>query len=210
MVFLHWDDVVFENRNKSYGAYLLRRAYANRLLLGECITIALFALILSLRNFSGDDSIRPEDPAPLEETSINLTHPPSFKDEEPPKKTTRPPKTNSQNRTVLVTKEDVIDEPETEAPVYYNTEGFANGDIGTIEGIGTIPVAEVEAVIEPVRDLAEVMPRYEGGLEAMMKFIQKKIRYPRAPQKTGTSSPRIIAPFSAWTASSRVIVSPSR
>ena len=27
IVFRHWDDVVFENRNKSYGAYLLRRAY---------------------------------------------------------------------------------------------------------------------------------------------------------------------------------------
>jgi periplasmic protein TonB len=183
MVFRHWEDVVFQNRNKNYGAYLLRRAYANRLLSGVCITIILFALILSLRNFIADDVIKPNAPLPLKEIGATLIHPPSVENKEKPRRTTtRPPRTNATNRTVLVT-----DEPEIAAITdFIPADGVEDGDLGIPDGIGTVPLAEPEPIIEPVvRDLAEVMPKYEGGLEAMMKFIQKKIRYPRVPQQLG-------------------------
>jgi protein TonB len=39
-------------------------------------------------------------------------------------------------------------------------------------------------VVEPqIVDIAQTMPSYEGGLEAMMKFIRKKIHYPRSARQ---------------------------
>lgn len=187
MISRHWEDVVFESRNKSYGAYLLRRAYADRLLLGACITVMLFLLILSLRNFYAADAMNAPVPPPIDKSGHTFSQPPSFKKEEPRRRTTHQPRTNTLNRPVLVTDEEVIDQPQIDALTdFVSSDGTEDGEVGTLEGIGTMSLPEPQPVIEPVvRDLAEVMPEYEGGLEAMMKFIQKKIRYPRTPQKLG-------------------------
>lgn len=179
-VIRHWEDVVFENRNKLYGAYLLRRAYSSRLMYGLGITIAIVALILSFQGNQREESIviaRPSVP----DGEIKLRQPPSFKRERPPERQIRRPERTTQDRTVLVTRDEVIPEAEVEEIEAYIEDGdFGLGEIGAVEGEGTIPVIDPEPVVEPmVRDFAEVMPHYEGGIEAMMKFIQKRIRYPR-------------------------------
>ena len=42
------DDIVFEGRNKAYGAYLLRRIYNKHIAIASAIAITLFALFLSI------------------------------------------------------------------------------------------------------------------------------------------------------------------
>ena len=179
-VIRHWEDVVFENRNKLYGAYLLRRAYSSRLMYGLGITIAIVALILSLHGRSADEKIVIAKPS-LPDDGIKLQQPPSFKPKPPPERTIRKPDRTPQNRTVMVTRNEVIEEDQLEEIEAYIDEGdFGLGEIGSVEGEGTIPVIDPEPVAEPMfRDFAQVMPHYEGGIEAMMKFIQKRIRYPR-------------------------------
>lgn len=56
---------------------------------------------------------------------------------------------------------------------------------------GTFEVGEevvTPAVPEPpkVWDHSEVMPAYKGGLEAMVKFLSKQIRYPAQARRNGT------------------------
>jgi protein TonB len=60
------------------------------------------------------------------------------------------------------------------------------GEAGSSEGTGTVNV-EVPAVVVPptIFDRAEVMPAFEGGLEALYKFIKKKIHYPAASRRMG-------------------------
>ena len=41
-------DLIFEGRNKDYGAYLLRRTYTKRIRVALAITIATVALLLLL------------------------------------------------------------------------------------------------------------------------------------------------------------------
>jgi protein TonB len=48
------------------------------------------------------------------------------------------------------------------------------GTLTTGAGVDTEPVVEAPKVFEFV----EKMPEYEGGYEAMMKFLQRKTRYP--------------------------------
>jgi protein TonB len=86
---------------------------------------------------------------------------------------------------VLVTR-DPVDEPlaeDLEELPEWNGDG---ADIGVIEGKGVIAAVNPEPPVLPeVVDIAEIMPQYEGGMEAMMKFIQKKIKFPSAPKRLG-------------------------
>ncbi len=185
-VFRHWDDVVFENRNKNYGAYLLRRAYASRLLTGLGATILAVGAVLMLQKFYSQNHVpQPLPPTVIDEGMIILP-PPVL--EVRPRQVVQPPRPpNSRNTTVLVTTDEVVEQEEMEAiETFVSGEGLGSGDVGSLEGIGTVALPEPEVIVVPeVLDLAEVMPEYEGGLEAMMKFIQKKIRYPRAPRAIG-------------------------
>jgi protein TonB len=185
-VFRHWDDVVFENRNKNYGAYLLRRAYSSRLLAGLGVTILFVGAVLSLQKFYSHKTPDEAGLPPLTRCDFTILPPPVV--EVRPRRTPHPPKpVNSLNTSVLVTREEVVEPVEIESlepPVL--GEDFGTGDIGVPEGLGTVALPPPEAVVIPeVVDYAEVMPQYEGGLEAMMKFIQKKIRYPQAPRRQG-------------------------
>lgn len=187
IAFRHWDDVVFENRNKLYGAYLLRRTYANHLLSGMGVTILAVAVILSLPDlYSAKPSIKEVLP-PLSETKVILTQPPSLKDIKPPKRSIVPPSANVRDNPVVVTRDEVIEEEELEAVIeFVSGDDVGSGDIGPPEATGNLSLPEPEPVMEErVVQFAEVMPQYEGGLEAMMKFIQKKIRYPRVPRQIG-------------------------
>ncbi len=84
---------------------------------------------------------------------------------------------------------DVLDLP----PVKPIDATLAVGETGT--GTGT-PIEGTElgktegiipAIVEPptFTDFAEVMPVYEGGLSAMIKFLRKNLHYPSSARMTG-------------------------
>src|SRR5690606_6677761 len=78
-----WLDLVFENRNQSYGAYLLRKDYsstlAKSLLLAVCLLLSIVSLFLVLnRNESGvvpPASKRPDGPLRLVTVTMPLKMP---------------------------------------------------------------------------------------------------------------------------------------
>jgi periplasmic protein TonB len=182
LVLRHWEDVVFENRNQAYGAYVLRRAYSKRVILGWGITMALVTIVLYFPNLIGVD--RADLIAPLipKGTLLELQPPPVFPKSKP-KLEPRQLRQRSQSSQIVVTSEPVdtpVEPIDNVTPSTVNTgdglavDGYADG-------------TSVEPIVEPVApptntpiDIAEVMPRYDGGTEAMMKFIQKKIRVPNS------------------------------
>src|SRR5258706_14148997 len=42
-----WEDIVFENRNKEYGAYFLRQIYKKNVILASVIMLALAGLVIA-------------------------------------------------------------------------------------------------------------------------------------------------------------------
>src|SRR2546423_494560 len=42
------DDIIFEGRNKSYGAYFLRKSYKNHIITAGIVTLAAFILAFSI------------------------------------------------------------------------------------------------------------------------------------------------------------------
>jgi protein TonB len=187
IVIRRWEDVVFENRNKSYGAYVLRRAYSSRLLSGLGVTVVLITVVLSLQHIQSDERGKVEGPPPLRGEWITIAPPPSIEKRRAPEQVIQRPKRNAKSQSVVVRRDEVLDEEEvTSVTEFVSTEGFDSGIAGTPEGTSVFSLPEPEVVIaREVVDIAEIMPQYEGGVEALMKFIQWKIRYPRAPRELG-------------------------
>src|SRR5688500_2252351 len=102
-VLRHWEDVVFENRNKLYGAYLLRRAYANRLLSGSAASVLFIATLLSLQTIFSKKQVQEPRPPVLEKGELVFHPDPSILPKRKPQNPARPQQTNPQNRSVVVT-----------------------------------------------------------------------------------------------------------
>jgi len=175
-----WEDIIFENRNKEYGAYAIRKNYDDRVLTGWTISLSVFALIFLSAFFSKQEII----PLPPELPVITgLIAAPKFKVDPP--KAPEPPAPKQVNKNlppVVSVKDDLPDLPvkpdEPTTPV--GTGGTGSPVDGTPLSGGIDPGVPVDAPVTPPYVLApEVMPMYEGGMEAMMKFLQKKMRYPR-------------------------------
>jgi protein TonB len=185
-----WDDVIFENRNKEYGAFAIRRNYSDNVLKGMVTMIAFAAMILTSPLWLPDAAEK------IAKTTGGLKDPTDFfptpkiiPDKLKVVPTAAKPATVT-NPTFRVTTQEV---PDTQLPAPdANTSSSEGTETGTAiiaastggEGTG---VVEAPAVAAPptVVDIAEVMPQYEGGLEAMAKFLQKKLRYPAHARRMG-------------------------
>lgn len=184
----HWVDLVFENRNKEYGAYLLRRSYDNRLLVGLFGTLLVATLLLFIPRLlphTIPDVIIPEDFGPV----IKLIEPPVLPRRRP--ETPRRPAVQHivpHNTIPVITTDIVEDLPVTDEPVTFSNDGSETGTVNDADITGvTTGVVEEPIVDDPNRVLpgAEIMPRYQGGERALMEFLQKKLRYPSAPRRLG-------------------------
>ncbi|MBL0294127.1 MAG: TonB family protein [Saprospiraceae bacterium] len=196
----HIDDLVFENRNKSYGAYLLRRLYDKHMRNALLAGILLFLLIVAIPFVKSmiDDAITKMVDTNVE---VNLEAPPSIDPNEPPPPPPPPPVEPPPPTKPVVKytppeiKKDEDVKEETPPP---NQDELKDVKIGTqtIEGDknakeqvkDTPPPDERQKPEEKTKEdenkvflRVEQMPEFgEGGATAqnVMKFIQKNVEYP--------------------------------
>ena len=196
----HIDDLVFENRNKSYGAYLLRRLYDKHMRNALLAGILLFLLIVAIPFVKSmiDDAITKMVDTNVE---VNLEAPPSIDPNEPPPPPPPPPVEPPPPTKPVVKytppeiKKDEDVKEETPPP---NQDELKDVKIGTqtIEGDknakeqvkDTPPPDERPKQDEKPKEdenkvflRVEQMPEFgEGGATAenVMKFIQKNVEYP--------------------------------
>jgi periplasmic protein TonB len=181
LVMFSWDEIVFEHRNQSYGAYLLRKLYIRRLLLGLGASVTMIASMVFTQQ------LLPVQQKPLEEIKVvrpQLYPPPIV----PPKERPQPPENrvrqnNNANTQVLVTTEPVETPVDPEAPVS-ETEGNETGPVQGIleEGIGAAPAVTLPKPEEIVMN-AELMPKYDGGMEGMMRYLVRNMKYPATARR---------------------------
>ena len=192
-------DIVFEGRNKEYGAYELRKTYNRRLtiaLIGMAVLCVLLFLGYFLSNTisTGDDKAIVVQDVQLEELKQEekkeLPPPPPPKPPDPPKvemaKFT-PPK---------IVKDEEVKEEEKPPEV----EKLEDTKIGTInqegvkdEGIVAPPVSdEGKGVVEAPKKVeedwdktftkVEIESSYPGGAAAWQRYLIKTLRYPQEAQ----------------------------
>lgn len=185
-----WDDIVFENRNKDYGAYLNRKSYSKSVIIAMALTFGVLAMVFAapyIKSFF--DSMQPEEvDNKLKTTTISLDQPPPITPNQPPPPDVRippPVKTVIKFLPPKVTEKEVVEEEEmpTIEEIKNNDTGSENIE-GTVEAVFTEPVAE-----EPKEDpnkifmVVEQPPEPEGGMEALAKFVQKNLKYPASARR---------------------------
>jgi len=191
------EDIIFENRNKAYGAYELRTRYQERAI--KSSFWAVFILLLSLVGpiVAKQISDRISPPSIAEDFNngdITLIPPPPLdsKTLPPVAKVTPPPIEAS---TIRYTKPEVAIDDEVTEVIAKNSElekavisnvtaqgtedGFdipENPGTGTQVGTGTLieTVVEQEAVT-----VVEEMPEFPGGVDKMLQFLSKNMKYPK-------------------------------
>jgi len=197
-------DIIFEGRNKEYGAYDLRKTYNKRILLAIAIVMALALLIFVgslLANSAGANKKNKLDVQDVQleevkEEKKNEPPPPP-----PPPKMPEPPKVEIAKFTPPKIVEDK-DVKEDEKPP--EVEKIEDAKIGTInqegakdEGIVAPPVeakgtGEVVAPKQDTEDYDKVFTKVEnpaefpGGPEAWKRYLERSLQYPDDAQGNGT------------------------
>lgn len=185
-----WEDVVFENRNQAYGAYVLRKGYSKNVFIGLIITGVIVLIIMFfpaiVEFFKGEEVIEKAPPKKLVYTELSA--PPPIDKPKPPPPQIQLPKLQKVIKFVppKVVKEEVVEEIPTIEEIKQNEVAAVEVE-GDAEVVFEEPVAQVvvEEDENKVFMVVEQQPEFEGGYEAMMNFIKKNMRYPASARRMG-------------------------
>lgn len=189
------DEIIFEQRNKDYGAYELRTKYAQNLNRALWIGVGCFGLML-LTNFIFARQKEESQLIVVEHSPINLDEP--LPEIEKPKEVEPPKPVEPQKQVQYITLE-VVENTENENPPPPQSE-LENAAIGLTDKDGT----DVESIVAPEMPetpptvtkavelpeesnepflTVEVQPSFMGGNSEMYKFLSKNLKYPAAAQR---------------------------
>lgn len=190
-----WEDIVFEHRNKEYGAYENRRRYSKHVLLSAIITVVAAALVLAYPKIVELLKGEEEEIVPVLKTVkyTDLAPPPPIQNTPPPPQINLPPPVKQVIKYVppkVTDKEVVEEEPIPEV------KDLKQAIIGTenIEGEAVVEfepetvqavVAEGDGDEDKIFTVVEQQAEYPGGMAEMMKFLQKNVKYPAAARRMG-------------------------
>lgn len=201
-----WRDVVFEGRNKEYGAYRLRQSSSKRhivaflvVLLFAGVVSALPSLVTAVKSLTQSTDMGPMDEA-YEMSNIPVE--PEIPEENLIKQETAPPPPPLKNTVKFVpptiAKDEEVEDMEMvsqtevqETKIQISVATVTGGD--DKHGIDIADLREHKQIVqeEPVEEkpitIAEVMPKFPGGEEAMQKFINENLKYPVVAQESGIS-----------------------
>jgi protein TonB len=199
-----WLDLVFDHRNKNYGAYELRKTYGSTMTKAMGIAFAAVAL-LSTATIVFKAHPKPDVIMTTVDMKTIIQPPPKKEDKIVEAKTepAKPAKAVPATPTIKYTVPKVVpdnDKAAVDPPTLKELDKSAVGP-ETVKGEGTgINVPDVpqgtpggggEATedngIHTLGDPLEVMPEPMGGAAAWAKFLQKNLRFPPAAQDAGVS-----------------------
>ncbi len=197
-----WCDMVFEKRQKDYGAYDLRKRYSRNLKLSVILGILFFSLAVASPLIAKVlRSVGPE-PKKIDNTvTVDLAPPPPVDEENtpPPPKVELPPPTVEQIKFTppVIKKDDEVPDDEVPPPQEGITaqvstktqEGTREGpppieDPGIETGTGTGEKI-VEHEPEKIYTFVEEQPEYPGGAGQLYSYISKNVVYPTMAKEAG-------------------------
>jgi len=185
-----FDDLVFENKNKAYGAYEIRKKYNKNLSTGLGIAIGILILVLVWpfieKLFEKKEVVENTDVL----TTVNklAAPPPLDKPPPPPPEVKIPPPPKTIEFVAPVLKKNVVEtkvipkiDSVMKAPVAATTNNAPAAP-------PTVAVAEPPPVVkDEVVDFVNVeqQPEFPGGMEAFLKYVGDHVKYPAIARENG-------------------------
>ena len=200
-----WIDVVFNGRNKEYGAYQLRknnpRNTSRALLFGALFFVVIISLPTIINKIEG---MIPKAKPKVKITDVVLTPPPPDPKKPPPPPPEPPkPHTDVVKFPPPVVKPDnqVIEEPPTQKqlavadPGQKNQKGDENAEITVNEPVGNAEVVQkVTEDVNKVYEAVEKEPSFPGGPDAFNKFLGNTIKFPAVDRENNVTG-RVFVSF---------------
>lgn len=189
-------DIIFENRNKAYGAYELRSHYNRRIGKAICLTTMVVVAFALMQSFKVPQKkgriIDLEIGSQVTLADIPKPKPDEIKPKEvvKVKSANQPEQYKEKQFTTLL----IEDNPIVPVASITDLDEAIIGSSNTLEGknpadvltaptsIGNDNMGEAKKIEDdhsnlPIR-IAEIMPQFPGGQEAFIRFMQKNLRQP--------------------------------
>ena len=202
-VSLTYDDIIFQSRNRAYGAFDLRQQYKPTLSRALGLGIGLFLGTLAAPTLYA--RFWPHNTASInqsmqEVTLTQLAEPPAEKPIVIPPAEAAPAVNTVRNLPPVVMPEAEVVE-ETLPPTTDQLQDATSGT-QTAEGTGEVDIIaapeasaptvaekamEAEAKTEAPFLIVEQQPEYPGGMDALRNFLGKNLNYPRQAASAGVS-----------------------
>lgn len=208
-----WVDLVFENKNKEYGAYVLRKDTGKRNLKSMLIVFAAIALILLIalakvaienampKKVAITTDVELSQLAQKKEAKVERKEPIKVEMEQ---KVVEKVKSSVKFTAPEIKKDDEVkpeDELKSQDELAKSTTAIGSFDVkGNDEAEGEVLKAkEVIADEKPKEeekpfDIVEQMPTFPGGDAALMAWLSKNIKYPAIAEENGVQG-RVIVRF---------------
>jgi protein TonB len=184
-------DLLFEGRNKAYGAYELRKTYPKRILKSWLIMVSLAGLVYAGAVLARSSVSNQGNPIHFSEVVIQ-----SLPEDKQPEKIPDPPQQQSQVRTEIFTPPVIVDKEKVENPPP-TMDDLDSARIGLIkvEGVSdnrlssVIPVEDNRGIIDDTRkekndgplEIVQIEAKYAGNWES---FLRKNLN-PSVPADNG-------------------------
>jgi len=184
----HFLDILFDNRNKNYGAYQLRRFYNNRLGIALAISISTVFFICFLIQMPNEQTVFPDstDKGFVEITPLDISPPTAEKQSILPPK--RKQIATRQHTTINIVSDNIaptISVPElSQLDDVQIATATQTGEVSAIQvpsitksenySTGEMSTAPLHKIFDPV----EKQPEFPGGQQAWIAFLNKHLRAP--------------------------------
>lgn len=178
-------DIVFEGRNKDYGAYLLRRTYSERIRIALIITLATVAavLLISFLTKQGED-----DASRIKQTEMTIQEIKQEEKEPPPPPPPPPPKQEppkvemKQFTPPIIKKDEEVEKPPPpqeelkEAKIdVVNQEGIK--DEGIVQPVvdGGTQIVEEKVNDNMIFEKVEIEASFPGGEAKWRQYLERNL-----------------------------------
>ncbi len=200
-----WVDLVFEGRNKAYGAYRLRKSTTKRNVLAMVAVVILLIvafIILTVKNFVDEQRAKvamtqvaeltnykqPEKKAEVKQKKVEVE----------PERVVERVKSSIKFTAPVIKKDEEVkpdEELKTQDELMSTKTAIGTFDVkGNDDANGEILKAK-EVIAEPeppkheeenkVFDIVEQQPLFPGGPAALMKYLSENTKYPVVAQENG-------------------------
>lgn len=211
-----WSDLLFENRNKEYGAYVLRHQTGNRNLASILAILVFVAAIVSLLVIKNEyDRYVAKHTVVVYDQGMETSN---LKNKAPEVKRSEPIRRENIEEVVekikcsikfvapVIKKDDEVDpkdEMRTQDEIMKSKVSISVFDVLNGSEDGEVLKAKQMLVTEPVKpkveeykvfEVVEQMPSFPGGDVALMQYLSKNIKYPPVAEEMGIQG-RVICTF---------------
>ena len=181
-----FDDLVFENRNKEYGAYFIRKKYNKTMMWAILVgTLIIATAVVAPYVMAKVNTFKKKKEVTVSVTMDKLADP---NDAPPPPPPPPPPPAEAQAQVRFVAPI-VVDSVKVEDQNSFATADEAQ-EVVQNEDVNIVKVQETVEVEKPKEEevffIVEEMPGFQGGgIEGFREYVQGHLSYPEVAQENG-------------------------